>query len=533
MATKNINELTEVTAALADDKIAIWRAANGDTRYIKKSNYLADVYNKTNTYLVDPNFTLNTAAKRYTTIQGALSAAAAGSTIMVAPGTYTENLTFGANNVTLIGSGQPYYDGTNLIGGTIIIGLIDCDGKRGTTIKDLGVDIRTTAQVDAISSDNSAAGTTAIYQEFHNLILIGRGSDAAGHGILCQTGGGNVIRNCKFYTWTHGVALRCSNSIVSDCYFYNCLGDSVIIKSDTGSGNAWNNTITNCIIDGATTSGYTRGGPIRIQSNHASFTTRFNTVSNITAKNCGEACVLIQQVAGTCANVMVSNVISYSNGDSAGRADFDVDAATDVHFSNCMSAQRSAGYGFRSSAAGLRVRAMNCSSDLTGAGRFSGSFDYLDLGSGLGIDYAQFKNVTFDQQTSAIAMRDSCIVTGKISTVLSTAVDAITCLWTGNGNYSSLAIDLLVTLQSGTIARTYQYQIAVVRANTTTLAAAIQQVGSTLNTSGSGNSMTAAVGVATANTAKIQFTGVTGASVVTYTARIVSLTTSSWSITAA
>lgn len=499
--------------------------------YTVLSENISDKYLKTRLFLVDAAFEGLTAAGRFLTIQAALNAATPGTTILVAPGSYTENLTFGDAGVTLMGAGQPHFDGTDLVGGTILLGTIDCNGKVGARIEDLGLDIRAATGDDAITSGTASA--TAIYQEFRNLILIGKGSGTVGdrgHGILCQSGGGNVVRNCKFYSWYHGVALRCSNSIVADCYFKSCLSNSVIIKSDTGSENAWNNTVANCIIDG-TASGTSYGGPVRIQSVHASYSTRYNTVANITAKNCGEAVVLIQQTAGTCANVMVSNVISYNGGDSAGRADFDVDTATDVHFTNCMSATRNNGYGFRN-ASGSRIRALNCSSDATGAGRSTGTFDLLDLGSGLGVDFARFQNLTFDDpSTAAVTIRRAHIIQGGGLASDGVAEDIFTLTWNSSPNSTSVAIDLLISTRNGTIAKIYHYQIIVQRPNSTTLVTAQEAIGTVgFATTGSGNSLAVTVDVATSNTAKVRVAGSGGTMAYAYQAQIVCSDVGAWTV---
>jgi hypothetical protein len=506
-----------------------------DTRngYTVLDQRIDDLVHVTKTLYVDASFHGKTAANRFLTISTAMSAASAGSIIYVAPGTYTEDVTFSQINIKLIGAGRPSWDGSALAGGTIIIGMIDCAAKRGAAVRDLGIDIRTTAQVDAIESGTTAS-TTNLGQSFHNIVAIGKGAAVSldrGHGILNESGSGAMISHCKFYLWYHGIALRCSDATVSDCYFFSCLSDAVVIKSDTGSGNAWRNTITNCIIDGTT--GFSAGGPMRVQSNNASFTTRYNTISNVVANNVSEASVIIQQVAGTCSNVLVSNVVSYNAGDVGTRADFDIDTATDILLTNCMSANRAAGFGFRST--GSRVRAINCSSDGTGAGRVSTTatgWDYLDLGSGLGIDINRVQNVLFDRLSDAFTLRDAANFVNVKTVPNGSAVDAITCLWIGNGNTTSLVIEIMVNYESGTIARLYHYHIVIVRPNSTTLVATSEALGTApLNTTGTGNSMSLTVDVATANTAIVKFTGSGGSAAATYSARVLSLTTSSWYIT--
>lgn len=540
------NPLGQLDAAIdqVDDRIDTIIASSGtsstevvDARsgYSVLDKRIDDLYLRGLIFLVDASFNGLSAANRFTTIAAAMAAATAGTTILIANGTYTEDVTFSQANISLIGSGQPYFDGTNLIGGTIIKGRINCAGKRGAKVKNLGVDVRSTAQVDAVTADAATVGTAAIYQEFESLILIGKGPVGAnqGHGILCSTGGGNTIRNCKFYYWFHGVALRCSNSIVSDCYFFNCLSDSVIVKGDTGSGDAWNNTISNLVIDGDGSNAFTRAGPVRIQNVHASTTTRWITVSNVTVKNSGEGAILIQQIAGFCASMMISNVVSYNNGDAAIRADFDVDGATDVHFSNCMSASRAAGWGFRTQNGADRIRAMNCSSDFTGAGRVTGVYDYLDLGSGAGVDFARIQNLTFDDPvTAAMTVRRSGLMRGAGTAASGVNSDACTITWMGSPNYTAMAFEIIFAIQSGDLGKIYHYHGVIARAGATTLKGTIEAIGTAgLAPAGSGFSLVVVLDFGVANVGRIRVSGSGGAVPYTYEARILSVNVGAWQLT--
>jgi hypothetical protein len=563
---KTIHGFPATPSAANGDELLIWRDANGDTKKITKGNLLAgrpmisgtpaggraaswsdantvqdsgllfaDIYQKTDYYLVDKNFTVNAAFKRYNTIAGAMAVAAAGSTILVGPGTYTEDVTVSQANISLLGAGAPYFDGTNLIGGTIVKGRINCAGKRGVKIKNLGVDIRATGQIDAIAADAATVGATAIYQEFENLILIGKGSTAAplyGHGILCATGGGNTIRNCKFYNWFHGVALRCSNSLVSDCYFYSCLSDAVVIKGDAGSGNAWNCSVTNCILDGDAASVYTRGGPIRIQNLNPGTTTRWITVSNISAKNGGEGTILIQQTAGVCANIAVSNVVSYNNGDHVSRADYDVDGATDVHFSNCMSSYRAAGWGMRVSATAARVRILGCNVDDTGAGAFTGIADYVDIGSGRPITKATHGHLGLDVPLGANLIRLGEIIAGSGQAAVGVAEHTLYLEWRGTaGGYSVIGAEITFFTQSGADAKVYSRRLVCVRRGATTLVAAVDTIGTDMVTSG-GTQGTIAIAAYTgaANICTITVTASIADVAYTYCARVFTNTLSVWEV---
>lgn len=410
--TKTIGGLTTASGLLGSDLVEVEIAASGLSRNTSLEAFVqagaggilpVDIYHRTGVYLVDPNFTVNAAAHRYNTIQAAVTAAPAGSLIKIASGPYIEDITFGQNNVLLVGAGKPYFDGTDLIGGTIIKGQINCNGKIGATLKDLGVDIRAHAQDDAIY--NSTGGTTPKYQRFENLRVVGKGSATAGdrgHGILLQSGGYNSVTNCDFHLWYHGLAFRCSHSTVTNSRFYSCFSDAVIIKSDTGSEDADYCLIGDCESIGTTGSAYDRAGPFKVESAHASYHSNHITIDNCVCQNTAEAAVLITKTAGAITDVLVSNVTETGGGDSAGRAQFDVDSATVVNFVNCHSTSRSAGYGFRARGTAAQIRVVGCVADSTGAGQSTtadtGTFDYLDIGPGTPITIAP-------KTTTDVAMR--------------------------------------------------------------------------------------------------------------------------------
>jgi hypothetical protein len=135
-----------------------------------------DLYHRNDVFLVDAGFSVtNSAAQRFRTISLAMAACSGGETIMIAPGTYTETVTVSQNGITIAGSGQPYFDGTNLVGGTIIIGQINGNVKLGLRVRDLGVDVRTTGWVDAINSGGGSGVNAAAHGDFQNLICVGKG----------------------------------------------------------------------------------------------------------------------------------------------------------------------------------------------------------------------------------------------------------------------------------------------------------------------------------------------------------------------
>src|SRR5215204_2135844 len=134
-----------------------------DTGTVQDGGLVAtDLYQKTQVYLVDKNFTNDPTAKRFNTIGAAVTAAPANCTIQIGPGTYTENVTLAQHGTRLIGGGKSRFDGTNLVGGTLVVGQVNINGKNGCEVRSLGVDVRTFSgsEKDAIL-DNRAAPADA------------------------------------------------------------------------------------------------------------------------------------------------------------------------------------------------------------------------------------------------------------------------------------------------------------------------------------------------------------------------------------
>lgn len=508
---------------------------NGTDRKVSVASLATEMTG--NRLFVDATWTANSAAKRYTTISAAVSAASAGDSIFVATGTYTENVTIGANYVKLIGAGMPTINsGTGrLEGGTVIRGYINCAAKVGVVIQDLGIDIYGVNSVDAITASNTTP--TSTYQTFRNLYLLGNGYNAAAHGILCSGGAYNTFDNIWLQNWYHGIALRGSSNTVSNITAYACTANSIIVKSATTSGNAYHNTITNVVIGGNDGSIYTRGGPIRLESTNASYETRYNTVSNVSARDCGESVILCSVNGGGVVSFnSISNVTSYGGGDSATRADFDCNGATDIVFSGCMSLVRDAGYGFRTRSSAARISAIGCSSDTTGAGRYyeeSGTkFDWLDIGSGQPIYTATFNAVGIDQGAVAGIAPVIIEMAGLGTNDTTAAEDILTCTYIGAaGDYAALSIDLVLSSTSGGHSTTYRRTISCSRAGTSTLEAAISTLGTDLiSAAGAQGSATVTVNVATANVLKVRLQAASYSLTYSYKATVITTKRNVWQI---
>jgi hypothetical protein len=502
-----------------------------------------DVNFRTDVFLVDAAFNGLNTAFRFKTISAAMAACSGSETIRVAPGTYNETVTFTQDNITLEGAGAPSYDGTSLSGGTIIMGQIDTNGKMAPTIRNLGVDLRSGSSVDGI---NLSANIQAWrYGTFANLTLVGKGGAIAGnqgHGILCANGSGNFISHCRIYSFYHGIALRCSHSTISDCYIYGAQSNAIISKSDTGTGNADHNTMTNIILDGDPSDIYARCTGIRIQAFNSGFTTRFNTVTNVTSRNGGQAVVTIECVGTATVGLngwhSINNVVSFNGGDAAIRSDFDLDDTTDNTFVNCRSYSRNAGYGVRWNANCVRNRFYGCNIDSSGAGKFdpaASSFELIlwgDFGASGAVEEALIDGLYFTARSAKLRRIDlgAQMCGGPADVNSGQTKDMIVITRVGSGTTMSLAIDLMISARSGAKTFKQAYHIAIIRPNAATLLAGSEQIGTTLTVgTGTTGSVSIAIDTTTAETAKIQIVGAGSTSThVAYIARIIAADSSIW-----
>ena len=134
-----IAELPAASAVAATDEFAV--SQSGIDR--RATAAMVTTFATGSLLLVDATFTSNSDARRFATIGAALAAAAAGDTIQIGPGTYTEDLVVTDHYIKILGSGMPAYDSTSgrLVGGTIIRGKLTCNASIGLVVRDLGFDL--------------------------------------------------------------------------------------------------------------------------------------------------------------------------------------------------------------------------------------------------------------------------------------------------------------------------------------------------------------------------------------------------------
>lgn len=413
--------------------------------------------------------------------------------ILLSSAVYNANITMAYNGLAIIGQGTCEYDeasGTFASYGTRIKGQINLNGKKNITVRDLSVDA-TGLSTDGIKG--GTAGTSFINHTFKNLVIVGDGYSAQDHALLCESGYGVTIDNIKMYNWYHGIAVRTSYVNISNIYAFKCVANAIIIKSATGNEQAWFININNVIMNSDSTSGTQRSGTIRVQSYNTGCSTRYVNISNVTQFYGGESTVLVEQIAGTCANVNVVNANSVGGGDASVRANYDVSGATDVTFRNCI-AVSATGYGFRTrdSASRIRVYSSYCYGNALGAhttdAAYGNGFDVLELNTNL-ISNRQVA-VNYDKDTDTIPQKiyKAASFAGGVDG-LSTSIPLSIAQFRFQGNATadaSLAIKILSTTNSGSHSKNYQHSISVIRTATDTIESTVQQ--DVALTSGAGTS---------------------------------------------
>lgn len=350
--------LSQLDAAieLVDDRISTIIAASGtsDTEVVDARDgftvvldRMQSAYLTGNTLLVDPTFAVSSSsAKRHKTIALAMAAAVAGDTIMLAPGTYAEDVTIAAHGVKIVGSGAAGYNvsGSTFNTGSVIAGSININNKKHAVIADLTIDVRASVK-DGIYGGTQADSGVPLYTDIRNVVLVGHGGYSACHGILLESGGYNSIHNVKIYSFAHGIALRCALTNVNQAYVEGCGVSSIIIKGANVTGSAYGININNCI--------FALGGGLFIEGYDTGTYANDINVSNCYAHGPIVPAFRTQQVSGGVLNVTFSNCSSFA---ATGNA-FQFDYGDRISCVNCRSNVALIGF---SNGSATRVQLINC-----------------------------------------------------------------------------------------------------------------------------------------------------------------------------
>jgi Pectate lyase superfamily protein len=297
--------------------------------------------------------------------------------LYIPSGKYKIGLTLLYDSLEIIGEQQP---DQNLNGGSIILGYLNCNNKKYVHISNLGIDSRgQLANQDAALSSGNGIDSANLYQQFNHISLIGDGYMSYKHGILCQTGGNNSIKNITVSNFYHGIAIRSSNITLDSVSAYYCGFTSIVIKSaESFNAHTENVSVNHVNIIGDANDAYSKGGLVLVQSYEDISRTNNILIQNLSSLNGGVACVGVEQVKGIVNGVTVKNCTSNHQGDVNTRACYDVTGGSNITFSNCT-ANNSLGFGFRATGSTSNIRVENCYENNSGGGPWMGNFSYLQL----------------------------------------------------------------------------------------------------------------------------------------------------------
>ena len=159
----------------------------------------------------------------------AMAAVVTGGWLVIPPGSFLADITI-TKSLNVIGTGKPRYNGSALVGGTVIKGTVTAY-TQGVHLGWFGIDQSATTDQDGLVC-GSSTDTDRLDYYFHNLALVGRnGGGGSLHGIVAQGGEHVCIENCDAFKFYHNFAVRTSYSTISNCYSEDADGSSYIFKS--------------------------------------------------------------------------------------------------------------------------------------------------------------------------------------------------------------------------------------------------------------------------------------------------------------
>jgi Pectate lyase superfamily protein len=293
-------------------------------------------------------------------------------------GKYPVHLILKFDSLEIIGEEQPI---DNWDQGTIILGLINCNNKKNIHLENLGIDTRNRLGNNEQAGLNSGdiADSLPLNQSFTNISIIGDGTRANKHGILCEAGSNISLKNIRVSEFFHGVAIRSSNVHAYNIIATHCGFTSVVVKSAIGKNNTVRNVfISNVLIYGDPSDPYLRGGMVLIQSFNPESRTSDVTINYINSIWGGESIVKVQQVAGEIQNIVINKCNGLYSGDTHERAAYEIDGGKNIRIENCSTAD-AFGVGFRSINNPQNLIVKNCFERGSKAGGWSGIFQYLQL----------------------------------------------------------------------------------------------------------------------------------------------------------
>jgi len=214
-------------------------------------------------------------------------------------------------HISILGESSGEWDGSNINNATVFLNPITLNLQGGTSVRSIAIDARNGVldANDGISS--GAAATSAGGTTVEDVLYVGSAANWFSHpvhGVLLQSGPNNTVQNIRVYYAFHGVAIRASNTVVSNIKTWDVI--DVIVKAYNGSGNANNNTLNGLEFDGD--SG--QGGGLFFTAQSLGVEDADNVASNITCHNSPYCLVFEADSGGQMSSIAVSNVTAQDGG---------------------------------------------------------------------------------------------------------------------------------------------------------------------------------------------------------------------------
>lgn len=288
------------------------------------------------------------------------------------------------NNIKIIGSGRPTYDGTTIYGGTILAGSFDFSGDVGIEVAYLGLDLRSINH-NAIYL-GGGVGDINLNCYVHDIIYVGNGSSTY-HGINVESQArkGITISHVAGYKFAHGIAVRSSGITINDVYMKDMVLTGVIFKSDTvsaygspldtasyPSNNAYDDKLNNATFYSSDT---TKSSALIIIGNATGTNVGRIQVNNVTSIGGNAPALTINDVTGTSLNnVTIDGFIATGTRNLSA---IKFQAGNNITLTNCI-VENAESYSFLNTAANNVVLA-NCLSVNPGNADLSGNFAYANI----------------------------------------------------------------------------------------------------------------------------------------------------------
>lgn len=315
-----------------------------------------------------------------TAFASAVAAVPAGGTLYIPDGIYKGKFVINHDHIKIVGSKSPNYNGSILIGGTIIKGGFELQNSVNIEIGNLGIDTRGIVITDAIHGGSTSESTNLNYY-IHDVIFLNNaynsGTGIGSHGIVFQTGKFIKIEKVKGYFGGHGIAIRASNVDINDVFIQNMTLSSLILKSGV-SGSAQNCkdvNVSNAIFNSTSNSFLSN---LSIQALDAGYFTERIKINNLSCIGGSGAGVYLSDTVGNSniSEIQFNNVSITGNGGSADRG-FYFEGGKNITLTNC-SAKDIQGFSFWNNSA-QKIYLNNCISENPAAGNVTGNFTYYEI----------------------------------------------------------------------------------------------------------------------------------------------------------